>query len=142
MGGGGTMAGQLADFGPRILAFLIDFVVLIVIGAIIGLILGALRINGGISSIVVSLVIWGGYYGYMLSARNGQTVGSQLLNLRVVTADGGPIDMGKGIIRGLATYFSFLLCFIPAIVSLIMAGTSQKKQAIHDLIAGTVVVRA
>jgi uncharacterized RDD family membrane protein YckC len=45
-------------------------------------------------------------------------------------------------LRYLLIYLSFAICLIPAIISAFMIGLGQRKQGIHDLIVGTLVVRA
>ncbi len=52
------------------------------------------------------------------------------------------MSFGLGLVRYLLIYLSFALCLIPAIISAFMIGLGQRKQAIHDLIAGTLVVRS
>jgi uncharacterized RDD family membrane protein YckC len=67
----------------------------------------------------------------------GQTLGKMALQIKVVSMDGGPLSPGQAVGRYLATYLSALILGI----GFIMAGIRSDKRALHDLLAGTRVVR-
>ncbi len=147
-GYGAQTAAQLAGFWRRFLAYFIDAVLVGVVSGIIQANIGAFfhaavedaggtSVRAGLVGLVLGLL----YFGFMWS-RNGQTVGYMALGLRLVRADGQPVSFGLGLLRYLLIYLSFALCLIPAIISAFMIGLGQRKQAIHDLIAGTLVVRS
>uniref|UniRef100_UPI00314502C5 RDD family protein n=1 Tax=Peribacillus sp. TH14 TaxID=2798481 RepID=UPI00314502C5 len=70
--------------------------------------------------------------------RNGKaTVGKILLNIKVTDLNGGRIGFGRATGRYFATIISGMIFYI----GYIMAGFTSKKQALHDMIAGTVVVK-
>lgn len=75
------------------------------------------------------------YYAYSWSA-NGKTFGMAVLGVRVVSEDGGVAGPRRGIVRTLAFPLSFL------IFGLGFAGilVGRERRALHDVIAGTVVV--
>lgn len=138
----------LAGFWRRFGAYVIDAIIVGVVGAIIQAILGAIiqasttdtagvTVRGGLIGLVLELI----YFGYLWS-RNGQTIGYMALGIRLARTDGGPITLGVAVLRAFLIYLSFAICLVPAIISAFMIGMGQRKQAIHDLIAGTVVVRA
>jgi uncharacterized RDD family membrane protein YckC len=93
--------------------------------------------RGGLVGLILGLL----YFGYLWS-RNGQTLGYIALGIRLIRVDGGPVSFGFGMLRYLLIYLSFALCLIPAIISAFMIAFGQQKQAIHDLIMRTVVVRS
>jgi uncharacterized RDD family membrane protein YckC len=67
----------------------------------------------------------------------GSTPGMVLLRLRVMTSDGRPLGIGRAAVRLLGLVFSiaiFFLGFLPALVS-------ERRRAVPDLLAGTVVVQ-
>lgn len=147
-GYGAQAATQLAGFWRRFVAYIIDAIVVGVVAGIIGSIIGAIvhasvgdttgtTARSGLISLIVGLI----YFGY-LWGRNGQTLGYLALGLRLVRVDGQPVSYGLGAVRYLLIYLSFALCLIPAIISAFMIGLGQRKQAIHDLIVSTLVVRA
>jgi uncharacterized RDD family membrane protein YckC len=93
--------------------------------------------RGGLISLILGLL----YFGYLWS-RNGQTIGYMALGMRLVRADGSPVTFFLGAFRYFLIYLSFAICLIPAIISAFMIGLGARKQAIHDLICGTYVLRA
>ncbi|QQS33200.1 MAG: RDD family protein [Acidobacteriota bacterium] len=68
----------------------------------------------------------------------GRSVGKWLFGMTIVSDAGGPLSLGKVIVRNV---FGYLL--IPATLGIgfFIAGISSKGRALHDLIAKTVVVR-
>ncbi len=138
----------LASFWRRFGAYVIDAIILGVIGAVIQAIIGAIAqasttdttgvsVRGGLVALVLYLI----YFGYLWS-RNGQSIGDMALGIRVVRTDGSLLSIGVALARALLVYLSFALCLIPAIISAIMIGAGERKQAIHDVMCGTLVVRA
>ncbi len=59
------------------------------------------------------------------------------LNLKVTDMEGGPISFGRASLR----YFGKILSSMIMMIGYILAGLTEKKQALHDLIAGCLVVR-
>jgi uncharacterized RDD family membrane protein YckC len=90
-----------------------------------------------ITSAVLLLV----YSVLMLVYRAGQTVGKNVANVRVLCADGTPIDMGRAIAREVVKAI-FALTGILYIISALWAVFHKENKALHDLIAGTRVVMA
>jgi uncharacterized RDD family membrane protein YckC len=77
----------------------------------------------------------------VLVARNGQTIGKRLLEIKVVRSDGSPASLGR--IFWLRNFVNWLLSVIPfyGLVDLLLI-FGVRQQCIHDLLADTVVVRA
>jgi uncharacterized RDD family membrane protein YckC len=69
----------------------------------------------------------------------GTTIGGIICQLRVVRLDGRPLQFGDSIIRGLSSLFSLLAFGIGFLW--IGLDSNSERQAWHDQIAGTVVVR-
>jgi len=138
---------QYGGFWRRLGAYIIDAVIVgIATGIIEAIIAAIIRSSGndftgfgwrgGLVGLVLGLI----YFGYLWS-RNGQTIGYMALGMRLVRVDGQPVSFVLGALRYLLIYLSFAICLIPAIVSAFMIGLGARKQAIHDLICGTLVVR-
>lgn len=125
---------------PRILAWVVDAVILTAMTFVLTSLLGLVHLNG--LGFILSLLLGLGYWTYCWGSARGQTVGDRLLHLRVVNANGGPLGYLFAFLRGLLVHLSFGICLIPAIVSLIMIAVTERHQAIHDLILGTTVVDA
>ncbi len=66
------------------------------------------------------------------------TPGKKILNLKVTDMEGQPISFG----RASGRYFAKIITgMIPLFIGYIMAGFTEKKQALHDMIAGCLVLR-
>jgi uncharacterized RDD family membrane protein YckC len=126
-------SGPRADFWYRLGGFLIDFVVLYVIGLVIGLVFS----GNLVSQILISLAAGIAYSVYFIGSGSGQTPGMHLLNIRAVDAvTGGRVDYGRAFIRYLVGIVSQLPCYLGYFWML----WDPEKQTWHDKIAGTVVV--
>jgi uncharacterized RDD family membrane protein YckC len=76
-------------------------------------------------------------YGAVLWKLKGATVGGIIFGLKVVRHDGRPMDWTTAVVRALACFLSLVfLC-----LGFIWIAFDAEKQAWHDKIAGTVVVR-
>jgi uncharacterized RDD family membrane protein YckC len=77
----------------------------------------------------------------VLVARNGQTIGKRLLEIKVVRSDGSPASLGR--IFWLRNFVNWVLSVIPfyGLVDLLLI-FGVRQQCIHDLLADTIVVRA
>src|SRR5207248_3271890 len=72
-----------------------------------------------------------------LWAWKGTTIGGIVLSLKVVRLDGQPINLLVALVRGLAAAFSVVVFFL----GFLWIAWDPEKQAWHDKIAGTVVIR-
>ncbi|CAD5289692.1 MULTISPECIES: RDD family protein [unclassified Imperialibacter] len=77
------------------------------------------------------------YFSLMESSKSQATVGKIALGLKVTDADGNKLDFGKALLRNLGKIVSSMILGI----GYIMAGFTEKKQALHDMIASTLVVK-
>ncbi|MBU6427738.1 MAG: trypsin-like peptidase domain-containing protein, partial [Cyanobacteria bacterium REEB65] len=76
--------------------------------------------------------------GYLVFFLGDGTVGMWLCGLRAVRADGGRVSLGRSFGRYLATSLSFAVLGI----GFLLIAFRPDKRALHDLLAGTRVVRA
>jgi uncharacterized RDD family membrane protein YckC len=83
--------------------------------------------------IVVSWI----YYAYQESSPKQATLGKQAVGIKVTDLDGQQIGFGQATGR----YFAKILSFCTIYIGFIMAAFTEKKQALHDMIAGTLVVK-
>ncbi len=137
-----------AGFWLRFAAYLIDSILLGLIffplGLGLGLIMGAtgnnqnpelmLGLNGGLN--MVSLVVTWLYSSLLESSSWQGTVGKKLIGLRVTDLDGRRIRFGRATGRHFGKILSGLIC----LVGFIMAAFTEKHQALHDQLAGTLVL--
>jgi uncharacterized RDD family membrane protein YckC len=126
-------SGPRADFWYRLGGFLIDGVILYVVGLVIGLIFR----GNLVSQILISLAAGIAYSVYFIGSGSGQTPGMHLLNIRAVDAvTGGRVDYGRAFIRYLVGIVSQLPCYLGYFWML----WDPEKQTWHDKASGTFVV--
>jgi uncharacterized RDD family membrane protein YckC len=133
-----------AGFWLRGAALLIDGVVLMVLGGSFGFVAGfgmGLAGYGDDEKLLqavgfgLGLIIQWAYYVFMESSNKMATVGKSLLGLVVTDMDGRKIGFGRANGRFFGKYLSAFTFGI----GLIMAGFTQKKQTLHDMITSTLV---
>lgn len=134
------MAIERVPFWRRLVAFIIDMIILNVVG---GVILKATDQPDlmptwwitiwGVIGVVIPVV----YFVWPYSAE-GQTLGKKILNIRVVSIDGSPLNWRKGILRSIG----YISSSIPLGLGFLWSIWDADKQAWHDKIAGTCVVWA
>ncbi len=90
---------------------------------------------GVMLTLIVAVVA---YYVYFEQSVSGATLGKRLLGIRVVDLQGRRISLGRSMIRTLVSPFSGALFCIGFLMALVTA----KRQALHDLAAGTLVIVA
>jgi uncharacterized RDD family membrane protein YckC len=78
------------------------------------------------------------YFAVMESSPRQATIGKSVMSLRVTNSEGQRISFGHATGRFFAKIVSGM---VPLAIGYIMAGFTEKKQALHDLIAGTLVLR-
>jgi uncharacterized RDD family membrane protein YckC len=78
------------------------------------------------------------YFAGMESSARQATFGKSVMSLRVTNYEGQRISFGHATGRFFSKIVSGL---IPFAIGYIMAGFTEKKQALHDLIAGTLVLK-
>jgi uncharacterized RDD family membrane protein YckC len=120
-----------AGFWIRLVAYIIDAIILGVVQAVLAGTLG--QTTGQSISGLVGIVYFIGMWGYM-----GQTVGMMPFNMRIVrNTDGGKITWVNAILRFIGMIISFVVIFI----GVIWVAFDSRKRGWHDMIGGTVVVR-
>lgn len=138
-----------AGFWKRAAALFIDsFVVGIVagmIGAIFGVMMVAMLGAGGdegmmavlqIFNQLVGLALGATYYGWMHSSSMQASIGKLAVGIKVTRSDGTRISF----MRGFGRYFGYILSSIPLGIGLIIAGFTDRKRALHDMMCDTLVV--
>ena len=127
------------SFGNRFVAAILDgLIVGIPMAGINFFILGVTDLNGGPNyfSSAFNLIVNWLYFAYMESSERQATIGKAAMNLKVTDMNGQRIDFGRASIR----QFSKILSGCMLLIGYIMAAFTDKKQALHDIIAGTLVL--
>ncbi|MBA4144290.1 MAG: RDD family protein [Cytophaga sp.] len=152
-----------ASFGQRLVAIIIDSIIIWLLQMfIIVPLLAAIGIGaaGGMSTMdmedpeqvgglvavimamagtyfIVAMAVQILYFTFMESSKTQATVGKLAMGIKVTDLNGNKLDFGKAFVRNLCrllSNFTFLIGYI-------IAAFTEKKQALHDIIAGTLVVK-
>jgi uncharacterized RDD family membrane protein YckC len=95
-------------------------------------------ILGFFFAFAIFIVVRWVYFAGMESSARQATFGKAAMSVYVTDLKGQPVTFGRATGRFFAKIVSGL---IPLGIGYIMAGFTEKKQALHDMIAGTVVLR-
>lgn len=102
------------------------------------LIKGITGILGSVFGLVVVAVILGWlYFALMESSKNQATLGKMALGLKVTDLDGNRISFA----RATGRYFGKIISGMILYIGYILAGLTEKKQALHDIMAACLVIR-
>jgi uncharacterized RDD family membrane protein YckC len=90
--------------------------------------------------LIFSLITFVGvilYTAGMHSSKWQATIGKRMMGIKVTDLNGNRISFARALGRFFGTYLSALIMYI----GFLMAGFTQKRQALHDMVAGTLVVK-
>jgi uncharacterized RDD family membrane protein YckC len=146
-----------AGFWLRFVALIIDIIILGIVGSILtfpfavsmgtGMFMHGrppmrpeevFEFLGGLWRVVlIRIVLNWLYYAFLESSAWRGTLGKKALGLEVTDLAGQRISFGRATGRHFGKFISaFIFC-----IGFIMAGFTEKKQALHDLMAGCLVIR-
>ena len=146
-GGGGAHYG---GFWIRVLAYIVDAIILNIAFWIIGEIFGvgmftmdmsdpaAMEAMGtGLAIMQIAMVvIWLGYVVGFTSSSLQATPGKLLVKLKVTDNDGQRLS----VLRALGRELSKIISSIILLIGFIMVAFTDRKRGLHDMIAGTLVM--
>ena len=133
---------QYAGFWYRVLAKIVDAIILQVVNVPLRLMLGTastdtetqlrlLFLTMGIS------MVFSAAYGIFFMGKFGATPGKMALRLRIVMSNGAKISWGRAVGR----YFAEMLSSLTLGIGYIIAAFDDEKRALHDHICDTRVIR-
>jgi len=137
-----------AGFWRRFGAYFIDYFIVgftqVFLLFVVGFILGATGNQENLqgSGIIIFSYLIGGilgilYYAGMESSASQATLGKMALGIKVTDLHGRRISFGRAVGRLFAKILSgIILC-----IGYIMVAFTEKKQGLHDMIAGTLVLK-
>jgi len=148
---------QYAGFWLRFVAWIIDAIVLMVVGCIVQFaVLGSMvstvpRIEPGTNPLevlgpmmarlgivyLISIIIGASYEGGFVGSSLSATPGKLALGLKVLRPGGGHVGYGRAVGR----YFSKMLSGMILLIGFIIAGFDSQKRALHDMICDTRVIK-
>lgn len=127
---------KYAGFGVRLVAYLIDVVIIMIANIILQMIFSEANMEtvGALASVVLG---WG--YLMYFTATTGQTLGKKAMSIKVVRADNGKtVDYVGAFLREIVGRF---VAGIVLLIGYLWVIGDAKKQGWHDKIAGTVVIK-
>jgi len=139
-----------AGFWLRFCASFVDSIIVNVLSGILGFFLGIVvgiammdgdpemrtavaEILGGILGVIVAWL----YAALQECSGTQATLGKRMLGLRVTDLDGNRISFG----RATGRHFGKLLSAAVLLIGFLMAGFTERKQALHDMLAGCLVIK-
>lgn len=145
-----TIYGQYAGFVTRLVAFVVDLVIVAVLvllsNAAVELVTTLLRNihllrPGALAETVLAVVgaalgvvfVVAYYIGFWLAA--GQTPGKRFMGVRIVRTDGGRVVLGNVVRRFVGYWLSSIL-----LLGFLWILVDNQRQAWHDTLGGTIVV--
>jgi uncharacterized RDD family membrane protein YckC len=150
---------ELAPFPKRLLAYFIDFIIIILyLISMLYLLFGGFNPRGDAIGLVLLVLFLPTLLYTMLCELllNGQTIGKKVMQIKVVSLDGGEPSLGQYMLRwflrfyewgfiifslfwgGFGTGLTFLI--FGGLTSVVIMAISKKNQRLGDIAAGTVVV--
>jgi uncharacterized RDD family membrane protein YckC len=145
-----------AGFWRRLAAFLIDNLILNVLGYLLFILLiiptipltgigsgmdpedlAWPRLGAMFLTVPIGLVMTWLYYAVFESSARQATLGKMALGMRVTDLAGRRLSFA----RATGRYFAKWVSSLTLLIGYLMAAFTEKKQALHDLIAGTLVVK-
>jgi uncharacterized RDD family membrane protein YckC len=148
-GRGAPAAGELASWGRRLAALLVDFTILVVVIAATLQAAGVpaddlreeLQDGDTLLLVLLFLIPEAIYQTAMIGSRN-QTLGKMALGIAVLDAENrSPIGYPRAFTRWLSTAALRALFTIPTIVDHLWPLRDPRNQTLHDKLARSVVVR-
>ena len=121
---------EYAGFWIRFASYIIDFIILFVVGIVLALAVGGT--SGTLLQIAVGLVYTIGFW-----TAQGVTPGKMAVGIKITTVDGGDIDSGRALLR----YVGYIASAIILFIGYLMIAFTRDKRGLHDYIAGTVVIK-
>ena len=130
-----------AGFWARLIAWILDYAIVLLILVGIGIAtataitdVAMLEIATSVLTVLVPLLYWPA----LESSSRQATLGKRIMGLRVTGLDGNRLSFSRAFLRHLAK----MLSSITLGIGFLMAAFTARKQALHDFIPGSLVVRA
>lgn len=130
---------KVASVGDRILAYLLDQIILIVFMIVMFAIYVNVKMDIIWIWIVTIVVPYLLYHPLFEIFMNGQSPGKRVFDIQVIRLDGTPATIGNYVMRWL---FSFVdIHMMSGLIAVLTIGIGEKGQRLGDMVAGTTVVK-
>lgn len=141
----GHQAVGYGGFWVRVVALIIDVVILTIASGLLASILGVPLVPAD-DYVYGSAIAWANlgsvvlcwlYFALLESSERGATVGKMAMGLRVVTGDGRRLTF----LNATGRYFAKILSSLFLGFGYLMVGFTERKRGLHDMIANTLVIK-
>ena len=140
---------ELASWGRRLAALVVDGIVLaaVVLATLLAAGLDPEQVNdtilhGSSLAVIALFVLPEAIYDTAMIGSRSQTLGKMAVGIAVVGADDrAPIGYSRAFTRWLSTSLLWALFTVPGVVDHLWPLRDSRKQALHDKLARSVVVR-
>ncbi len=128
-----------AGFWRRFIASVVDSILLtVVFNALTWLAFSeSLKSNQTLLFVITIIPTWL-YYALLESSAKQGTLGKIILGMKVVDYSNQRISFA----RATGRYFSKIISFVILMIGFIMVAFTSRKQGLHDIMAGTVVIKS
>ena len=141
------VGGNPAGFWIRLIAFLVDYILLSVAGILITAIFIDIDADPALSelfweasgwtTVIVTAFVSAAYYTITVGLW-GQTLGKSIFGLKITRTNGSRISYVRAFVR----YWAYMVSFVPLGIGFVAIALSSQKRGWHDLICDTRVVRS
>jgi len=150
---------ELAQYGLRLGGWLIDWVILLVIGVVVSVLTHSFHythisnnVDGfssndrsfrwGMPGVLLSALIIIAYGTLMCGSSRAQTVGMMVTGTKAVKlSTGAPIGYPAALGRAVFEWLLAAIFFLPWVLDMLFPLWDSKNQTLHDKVSGTIVVR-
>ncbi len=129
----------LAGLGTRILAYMLDMLILISYVIVLGLIFNWLSIEPSLAVVVCLALPAFLYHPLCESLLNGQSIGKRQMQIKVIRLDGSPAGIGAYLLRWLLRPIDITLA--SGGIAVLSIAITTYDQRLGDLAAGTTVIK-
>lgn len=156
-GGYGYEVPPYAGYWARVGGWLIDWVILLVVGYIIEIVCSAGHIawvnvhnssnnttaHVSVAAPIVQVLVVILYGAFFCGSSRGQTIGMMAVGVRAVDRDNGqPIGFARALGRGAFEYLMFIIVGIGWVLDMLWPAWDRRHQTLHDKVTRTIVVKA
>jgi uncharacterized RDD family membrane protein YckC len=132
---------DLASLGDRIVAAIVDRLLLIAYGIIVLVIATQANFSGDIMQLFIFVISLPVIFYSLLSEvfMNGQTIGKRVMKIKVISINGNQPTFSQYLMRWLFRIID--LWMTGSILAIIMIAVNEKGQRLGDIVAGTTLIK-
>lgn len=129
---------SFAGFWLRVGAFLIDYLIFSALYSVLNIFVKEKNQNVAALELFFFIIATWLYNSLMESSKYQGSIGKKICKIKVLDKNGNKISFGRATIR----HFSKITIVLTFYIGIIMIAFTKKKQSLHDIIAGCVVVNS